>query len=304
VKDPRPPTVALKIDVDTRIGTETGIPGLARLFAELDIKATWFLVFGPDNSGKAIRRIFKRKGFVGKMVRTNPVKIYGVKTLLYGTLLPAPMTGLAYRDVLLDLQRQGHEVGLHAWDHVDWQDHVFGWDAETVEREYLKGVEAFTATYGSEPRMSGTPGWQTSATSLAVQDRLGLLYASDTRGRGPFYPRIGDATYKTLQIPGTLPTVDEILGVDGRDEQATLDVLDGMIGPGETHVYTGHSEIEGMFLIGPFARFLRRLKARGARFITLAQLRDELDHVPVCRLDQGMVPGRAGEVAVQGIEIS
>ena len=93
-------TVAIKIDVDTYIGTRQGIPRLLDIFRKHGVKATFFAVLGPDNSGKAIRRVFTRKGFVGKMARTNPLKIYGLKTLLYGTLLPAPMTGLAHPEIL------------------------------------------------------------------------------------------------------------------------------------------------------------------------------------------------------------
>src|SRR5947208_2137867 len=110
--------IAVKIDIDTRIGTVQGIPRLLEIFGESKVRASFYAVFGPDNSGKAIRRVFTRKGFVGKMARTNPLKIYGLKTLLYGTLLPAPLTGLGHPELIRTILSAGHELGLHAYDHV------------------------------------------------------------------------------------------------------------------------------------------------------------------------------------------
>lgn len=59
------------------------------VFKQENIKATFFFSMGTDNSGKAIRRIF-RKGFLTKMLRTKAPSTYGFKTMMYGTLLPAP----------------------------------------------------------------------------------------------------------------------------------------------------------------------------------------------------------------------
>jgi hypothetical protein len=82
--------VAIKVDVDTWIGLKEGVPRLLAIFRHYAVLASFFIAFAPDNSGKALRRIFKR-GFLHKMWRTNAVLLYGVKTLLCGTLLPPPM---------------------------------------------------------------------------------------------------------------------------------------------------------------------------------------------------------------------
>ena len=70
--------LGLKLDVDTSRGYRAGVPALLDLFGRLDIRATIFFSMGPDNSGKAIRRIF-RKGFLSKMFRTRAVTTYGLK---------------------------------------------------------------------------------------------------------------------------------------------------------------------------------------------------------------------------------
>jgi undecaprenyl phosphate-alpha-L-ara4FN deformylase len=82
--------LAIKVDVDTWIGLKEGVPQLLALFRRHAVPASFFIAFGPDNSGKAVRRIFK-PGFLHKMWRTNPLRIYGLKTLLCGTLLPPPL---------------------------------------------------------------------------------------------------------------------------------------------------------------------------------------------------------------------
>ena len=82
-------TLAVKVDVDTLKGYLEGVPRLLDIFGRRDLRVSFFFSFGPDNSGRAIRRVF-RKGFIGKMLRTNAPGTYGMATLLYGTLLPAP----------------------------------------------------------------------------------------------------------------------------------------------------------------------------------------------------------------------
>ena len=83
------PTIALKVDVDTYVGTRDGVPQLLEILERFGIKATFYFSLGPDNSGKAIRRLF-RKGFLKKMIRTRAPSMYGLRTMLYGTILPAP----------------------------------------------------------------------------------------------------------------------------------------------------------------------------------------------------------------------
>src|SRR4029077_7380075 len=79
--------------------------------------------FGPDNSGRALLHVFRR-GFLTKMIRTRAPQLYGVKTLLYGTLLPAPPVGEAFPQSLRAVEGAGHELGIHGWDHVGWQDRL------------------------------------------------------------------------------------------------------------------------------------------------------------------------------------
>jgi len=84
--------IALKVDVCNHRALHAGLPALLRTLDRAGARASIFVAFGPDNSGKAIRRIFRR-GFLSKMLRTRAPRMYGVRTLLSGTLLPAPNVG-------------------------------------------------------------------------------------------------------------------------------------------------------------------------------------------------------------------
>ena len=84
--------IALKVDVDTLLGTQVGTPNLAKLFAELGVHASFLFSLGPDHTGWALKRVF-RPGFLKKVSRTSVIEHYGIKTLLYGVLLPAPDIG-------------------------------------------------------------------------------------------------------------------------------------------------------------------------------------------------------------------
>jgi undecaprenyl phosphate-alpha-L-ara4FN deformylase len=92
------PTIALKIDVDTYRGTREGVPNLVRLLQKHRSNASFLFSLGPDHTGWALRRAF-RPGFFRKVARTSVVEHYGLKTLMYGVLLPAPEI-LCSRDAL------------------------------------------------------------------------------------------------------------------------------------------------------------------------------------------------------------
>jgi hypothetical protein len=81
--------LALKVDVDTWRGTRDGVPRLVELMQRHKAGGTFLFSLGPDHTGRAIRRVF-RPGFMQKVSRTSVLEHYGLKTLLYGTLLPGP----------------------------------------------------------------------------------------------------------------------------------------------------------------------------------------------------------------------
>ncbi len=294
------PALFLKLDIDTYVGTREGVPNLLRLLDRHRARATFFVSLGPDNSGKAITRVFRRRGFLAKMLRTNAPGMYGVKTLLYGTLLPAPQIGRRCAAELKAIPAAGHEVGLHAWDHVGWHDGLDGMTPEAVRVEYDRGWDAFTDLFGAPPRAVAAPGWTATPASLALHDARGLAYASDGRGSFPFRPDMGGTSFRTVQVPTTLPTLDEILGRDGVTRENFAARVLQRLRPDALNVFGGHGEAEGRGYQAEFSALLEGARAAGYGLRPLAEALAPGTEVPRAALLRQEIPGRAGLVAVQG----
>ena len=288
--------LAVKVDVDTLRGYKEGVPRLLDLFKKHGLKASIFFSFGPDNSGKAIRRIF-RKGFISKMIRTKAPSTYGLKTLMYGTLLPAPLIVPSAPDVFRRACAEGHDCGVHAWDHVYVQDELAKITRNEFKSLFERAAALFEKLAGAKPYSYAAPGWQLSADTLSVQQELGLEYCSDVRGYTPFLPVYEGIQYGPVQVPATLPTMDEIYGLPGVDDSTLPQQwLDGMTK--EWNVVTVHAEMEGMSKLGVLDRFLAMNEEKGTQFFTLRDYAHDAPAKPGV-IKMGYLTGRAGKVAVQ-----
>src|SRR2546427_9205676 len=112
--------LALKVDVDTYRGTRKGVPRLVELLKKHGAGATFLFSLGPDHTGRAIKRVFRR-GFIGKASRTSVLSHYGFTTLLYGTLLPGPDIGRRCADAMRRVRYADFESGIHHSDQVNRQ---------------------------------------------------------------------------------------------------------------------------------------------------------------------------------------
>jgi len=288
--------LALKIDVDTFRGTQEGVPRLLDLLKKQRAGATFLFSLGPDHTGRAMRRVF-RPGFFSKVKRTSVVEHYGLRTLLYGTLLPGPDIGSKCKSILQRVRDEGFEVGIHCWDHVRWQDFVAGKDAAWTELEMERACERFNDVFNEEARTWGAAGWQTNEHAARFQERF--AYASDTRGTRPFQPAWNGALLGCPQIPTTLPTLDELIGLH-EDPVRHLLSLTGK----KEQVFTAHAELEGGKLLPMFEKLLAGWKAQGYELVPAEEIFRALPpRLPLCEVVYGEVPGRSGTLAVQGKEV-
>ena len=86
--------IGLKVDVDTCEGMKRGVPRLAALFRKHGVQASFFVPMGKDHTGWTVKRVFTKRGFLSKASRVGVISTYGIKTLLYGLLLPGPNIAL------------------------------------------------------------------------------------------------------------------------------------------------------------------------------------------------------------------
>lgn len=294
-------TIALKIDVDTYRGTREGVPRLAAALERAGARATFLFSLGPDHTGRAIKRVFRR-GFLGKVRRTSVTQHYGVRTLLYGVLLPGPHIGRRCAEVMRGIARRGLEVGVHTYDHIKWQDGVARASEPWTRRQLMLARTEFIRVFDRAPQAHGAAGWQVNDSVPELERELGFRYASDSRGRCPFVPLARGREVAVPQLPTTLPTLDELIG---REDLGGIDPVDHLLAltaDGADQVFTLHAELEGGAYLEGFERLLAAWRSRGFTLTDLASYAQglELARLPRCEILSGTVAGRSGTLAVQG----
>jgi peptidoglycan/xylan/chitin deacetylase (PgdA/CDA1 family) len=295
--------IGLKVDVDTLRGTREGVPRLAALLKKHGMDATFYFSVGPDHTGRAVRRVF-RKGFAQKVARTSVLRHYGLKTLLYGVLLPGPDIGRKAGAEMRAVRDGGFEVGLHTYDHVRWQDHVAHATAAWTRTEFERGLRAFERVFGFLPESHAAAGWQINAHALELERHHGLRYASDTRGGSAFLPTLKGGASSCPQLPTTLPTFDELIGQGGVNESNIADTvfnLSRTASDPTLQVFTLHAELEGMLLIDAFESLLLKWRRAGATIARMATIHTlaTRQQLPTRTVIEGEIAGRSGLLAVQ-----
>ena len=312
------PLLTLKIDVDTYRGTQLGVGNLVRMLRAHQANATFLFSLGPDHTGWALRRAL-RPGFFSKVARTSVVEHYGLKTLMYGTLLPGPDIGRRCAAELRAVRQAGFECGIHTWDHVLWQDNVAGRDAAWTQAMMRKAARRYVEVFGVAPHTHGAAGWQMNAAAFAEHDAAGYRYASDGRvpldergalldpASGPHRLLADGRPGGCVQLPTTLPTLDELLGreIDGTSitvDNVAAHLLSLTADCRRDHVYTLHAELEGQKLAPVFERLLSGWRAQGYRLGAMSDYYEKVkdSELPTAPLGWGELPGRSGRVIMQG----
>ena len=176
-------------------------------------------------------------------------------------------------------------------------------DVNWTQREMDKAFKAFTEAVQMTPQTIGAAGWQLNRHVIALEEQMGFNYASDVRGHEPFFPTMEGVRSNCIQLPTTLPTLDEIIGSDGIDSsncwQTILEKSQQKLPHG--HVYTLHAELEGMKLMPVMEKLLEQWSESGFEFITLKQLYGSLDQstLPKQEIQWGEIDGRSGFLAIQ-----
>lgn len=183
--------------------------------------------------------------------------------MLYGTLLPAPKIARLCSAQMAAAASDGFECGIHCWDHFKWQDYLFAMRDTEIEAEFSNARAEFEKVFGAEAKCCGAR-LADFTRRARVEDAANLLYASDVRGEFPFIPKMGGRTFKTIQIPSTLPTLDEVLGTVKIGEVAEMHFAS--MRAREYSVLTAHAELEGMAYLEWFDKFISEARGRGVEF--------------------------------------
>jgi undecaprenyl phosphate-alpha-L-ara4FN deformylase len=306
------PSIVLKIDVDTYRGTHEGVPNLVRILQQHKAGATFLFSLGKDHTGWALRRAF-RPGFFQKVSRTSVVEHYGVKTLMYGVLLPAPDIGSCVTEMRA-VQSAGFECGIHTWDHVVWQDNVRTSGASWTQKQLNSAYKRFEKIFGTAPKTHGAAGWQMNQYAFEQLDQFGMQYASDGRAMlndngslsntdmQPYRLSVDGKVLNCIQMPTTLPTLDEVLGreLDGEliDTRNIAEALLKLTESPRDHVFTLHAELEGQKLAPIFEQLLTGWRKQGYDLISMADYFEQIKNqeLPIKPITWAELPGRSGEL--------
>jgi undecaprenyl phosphate-alpha-L-ara4FN deformylase len=282
--------LGLKIDVDTYVGMKKGVPCLLATLSRFGFKGTFYLSMGPDASGRAVLQLIKNPRFLRKMLRTNAGRLYGMKTVLYGTLLPSPMIALSFPELVEQILSEGHEVEFHAWDHRRWQDELSGRPLEWIQDWFKKGVGAYRKLTGGDPSSFGAPAWLIDDRALKIAGEYSFKYLSCTRAKAPFIHE----TSGLMEIPSDLPCLEETGIADGVSK-----IID-LLSAGGMHVLPVHAEVEGGVWNRYFIELLEKVSGMDYRVVPLSKVWDVLqgETLPVRKYRMELLLGRSVPCAV------
>jgi undecaprenyl phosphate-alpha-L-ara4FN deformylase len=301
MKDDLQKIIGLKVDVDTYEGMKSGVPTLLDMLRQFNIKASFFVPMGKDHTGWTVKRVFTRKGFLKKAGRVGVIETYGIRTLMHGLLLPGPEIAKKNRLTLNQIVTEEHEAGIHGYDHVSWHDHIKEWNETKTTAILSRACTVYEELLGQKPRSFAAPGWMINAHALRFFEKNGFVYSSDTRGVSPFLPDMDNKHFSVLQIPTTLPTLDEVVGLAGYDPISLASQFVASLSEG-LNILTVHAELEGNRWTGFFESFLRKTLDQGytfARLMDIAKSYGKINVIPRCNISYGNVEGRAGDVSCQ-----
>lgn len=289
--------LGLRIDVDTFRGTRLGVPVLLDILSRHSTTASFFFSVGPDRMGRHLFRLI-RPSFFMKMVRSKAPSLYGWDIVLRGTVLPGPIIGRRLGHLIQRAAAQGHEIGLHAWDHYDWQAHIQEMGPGAVRKTLKKGVEAIRELTGSDPVCSAAPAWKCTDTVLMEKEGFPFVYNSDCRGTDTFIPRVKGRNLSQPQVPVTLPTYDEVIGRNGITDANYNESLLSRLRPGCLNVLTIHAEVEGVQCKDQFEAFMELAAARKIEILPLGALLKAWPPKGSAAVAPGGIPGREGFCSV------
>lgn len=296
-----PPLLVLRIEVPTWRAAQA-VPAFSEILLRHRAGASFLFSFGSDRSGRALAHAFRPQRH-GRPQQSSLVEHFGLGSLLYGTLLPAPNIGRRSKAMLQQLRDAGFEIGLLGWDSLAWTSRIEEASAAWSRRQLELASAAFLALLESPPQLHAAPGWRSNPHALRQTQQLGFSYASDMRGRHPFVPVWHGEIVRCLQIPTTLPTLDELV-VTADPAAVTEQLLALTAVSDQNHVF--NLRLDPALAEAPalIESLLTGWREQGYELTSIRDLASRLhiDKLPRHEVLIGKVPGRSGTLLLQGEE--
>ena len=243
--------VALRIFVDTAKAYTDGVPRLLDLMEELGIRGSFFFGMGSESTGSTVSKLF---GSDNQDITAS-----------------AP-------GILRDTYRRGQDCGICGWNPREWERRFEKLKDTTLESNIKKAIELFARRAGVRPSGFASPGWRTSYMSLRIQDEMRFKYCSDTFGLYPYLPRITWKAFSTVQIPSTLPPMEDVLSeLSRQDAELALSALRDQLSGGLNVLPINAILAAGSEYFACISTFLAQCKSDGVRFMGLDKVASNID---------------------------
>jgi len=200
---------AIRIDVDSTLDIAL-LPELLDLLELLEIKATFFIATGPDRLALNLFKYITDPRSVLRFIKSKPLR-YGSHSL-NGLLRKTPVEA-ACPEVLLRAKLEGHEIGLHGYDHYAWIRNLRNMDETQITELISRGLEALHAVAVADLRSFASPGFTVTSALLRAIDAFGFDYSSDFKSNTPippFYPETETKRCSVLQVPVSMDSIGEL----------------------------------------------------------------------------------------------
>lgn len=297
--------LALRVEVDSLAAANHALPSLLTALQTTGAEASFFINLGPDRAARSGGPLFQ----VGesKLQRQLNLKQAGPKGMarLYGLLMPAPQLHKEAKQALQSIAAAGFETGLLAWDRVSWVREIAGASEAWVEEELKAGLFAFEQLFGERAKGLALPQWRSNRAAFRLAQRLGFDYLSASRGSRPHLAVVEGEPVNLAQLPTTLPTLSELIGAEGCDEQGAVEHLLKLTQsvPLTGHVFTIQLSADGGKRLPLLAQLFAAWQAQGHELSSLGKLHrfQQRDALPWHAVQQQAWPGYQGLLTVQGV---
>ena len=96
---------------------------------------------------------------------------------MYGIVLPGPQIARKNIELIRKIIKEGHELGIHGYDHVRWHDSIKHFDEQDTRREIEKLLSAYREIVGVNTRSFAAPGWMINPFAFKIFNEKGLVYS-------------------------------------------------------------------------------------------------------------------------------
>lgn len=270
-------------DIDHRACMTDGVPVIREVCREFGVANTFFVNMGRSTN----LREWLGKGLRGSRQKLNDtesinlIQKIGWRRFATETILARPV-GRSFIGPLQELQRDGHELGLHGGtDHVIWSRRFPELPEAEIERDVEETLREFESHFG-RPSGFTSPGFRSDVRIMRLVERLAFRYHGDAIGGTPRLSQVDDRIYNHWTIPVTIcgpRTVPffEWHAARGTPEDEALADFEKELTSNDISVLYGHPCQEGLD-----RRLLQRIfeivAENGFRVVTHETLLTALDH--------------------------